>query len=337
MKDILLSFCIPTYDRPKKLYSLVKDIISCQNNKIEVIIGDDNPSSDRTQNIIKRFSDRRIRYFQNKKNLGPELNLLKLIRNAKGRFLYFIGDDDHVEVKVIPWLLKKISENGNITQYCGAIGDKRPGKKRIYYEFGEGLLKRGFDSIIKLLFYYGHGSGTVIRKDILDLDKAIKYCNTYTVLHYLVAQAMFAGDTLCTNEIFAYKGLDESQRPVLLKEKKWWHPLSGLIITKYRIKIINEILKGKLKRFFLRGKKQDIYSYLYRSLSYNTKNYFDSFKNLLEGIGIIITIREISKSPVFWINLIIEFFLRFLKSSNLFFKILSLLKKYCNKKHFIHN
>jgi len=333
MTEILLSICIPTYNRPEKLYSLVKNIISYQSDKIEVIIGDDNPSSTRTQNVIKEFSDKRIRYFHNKKNIGLELNLIKIFKLARGKFVSYIADDDHVEVKTLPWLLEKISEKSNITQFCNTIGDKRPGKKKNYYEFGEGLLRRGLESILKLLFYYGHASGIVLRKDVLDLDKTIKYCKTYTLCHYLVAQTMLAGDTLCSNKIFVYKGLDESERPVLFKDKKWWHPLSGLIITKYRIKIINEILKGKLKRFFLMKKKQNIYNYLHRSLSYNTKNYFDSFKNLLEGIGIIITIREISKSPVFWINLIIEFFLNFLKSSNIFFKIFRYIKKYCIKKH----
>lgn len=328
MTEILLSICIPTYDRPKRLYALVKTIISYQSDKIEVIIGDDNPLSTRTQNIVKEISNKRIRYVRNKRNLGLELNIVKLFKLARGKFVTYVADDDFIEVNSLSWLLEKISENNNITQFCFAVGDKRPGKKTNFYEFGEGLLKRGMESILKLFFFYGHTSGMLLRKDVLDLNKGIKYCNSYNIGHYYVALAILAGDTLCTKKIFVYKGPDLSERPPLYKDKKWWHPLSRLLIIKFRIKIVNEIFKGKTKQFFLNKQKKDLYLTLYRSLKYETKNFFDSLNNLFQAIGIIINIREVSKSPIFWINLILEIFSKFLKSSHILFKILNYLKKY---------
>lgn len=40
MNNIILSIWIPTYDRPKYIYETVKQIISLESNKIEIIIKD---------------------------------------------------------------------------------------------------------------------------------------------------------------------------------------------------------------------------------------------------------------------------------------------------------
>ena len=90
MPNILLSFCIPTYDRPERMMNLIEQITSFETDEIEIIIGDDNPLSNRTQDVVRRFTDSRINYFRNITNLGMDLNLIKTIYKASGEFIFII-------------------------------------------------------------------------------------------------------------------------------------------------------------------------------------------------------------------------------------------------------
>ncbi len=323
MPKVLLSFCIPTYNRPERVSNIINQILPFQSKEIEIVIGDDNPSNDRTQEVLKKIKDPRINYYRNKKNLGFDGNLLKTIKRANGEFVFLLMDDDDIEIKNIHWILKKIKENKNLAQLCGSIGDKRSGYNKIYFKFENKILHRGSESLKELLFYYPHGSGIVLRKSVLDFNKATKYIGFLYLQEALVAQAMIAGNTLCTSKIFAYIGEHEykSEQP-LFKGKPYGHPLSRLNQTKFKIKIIYDVTKKmkNIRNDLLNEQKRHIYYTLNYTLT-------KSLKDFLEMFNIVINIKEISKSPRFWLNLIYSIFSRFFKYS----------KFYNLCYHFFHN
>ncbi|MHA1491925.1 MAG: glycosyltransferase family 2 protein [Promethearchaeota archaeon] len=314
MTNVLLSFCIPTYNRPERIYSLLKQALSFQNQEIEIVIGDDNPSSDKTQEVVKKFKDPRIVYFRNKKNLGMDGNMLRTIHKASGEFVFIMMDDDDIEMESIPWILRKIKENKNLTQLCGSIGNKNPTYKTRYhplyfkYNFGEKLLKCGVDSLLKLLFYYPHGSGIIIKKKSLNLNKALKYNGFLWMQQALIAQALLLGDTLCTSRIFAHIGeINYGSDLLLINGKNWWHPLSFISQTKVRIQIIYDITKGKKIRKILINRQIGYLSNHFFHIIYLSRKSFSFSKSLkytIEGLGIVLTMK-FSKYPIFWINLII--------------------------------
>jgi len=353
MLKIVLSFCIPTYTRPERISQIIKQIITFQSDEIEIIISDDNPLSNRTQEVVKKIKDPRIKYFRNEKNLGFDLNMLKTIERAMGEFVFILMDEDDIEIKTIPWILKIIKANKNLTQLCGSIGDKRPYIDKSYlkvtkdkprkfedillerylanknYSYGKirfklesKFLRCGSESLKELLFKYPHGSGKVLRKSALDLNKAKKYCGFLFMQQVLIAQALISGDTLCTSKIFAYFGnVQYESNQTLLKGKMWYHPLHELYQVKFRIQIIYDITKGMkdIRKILLDKQKESIYINLIKLLfTKNTKNfaYFSadfqfreiffnliplirSFKIFLEGLSIVFTMKK-SKSLRFW-------------------------------------
>lgn len=319
MSNVLLSFCIPTYNRPERISNLIEQIISFESNEIEIVIGDDNPLSNRTQDVLKKFTDSRIKYFRNKTNLGMDGNLIKIIYKASGEFIFIVMDDDDIEMKTIPWILKMIKNNNNITQFCGTLGDLRPGKNRAYYKYEDKFLSRGFESLNELLFYSHHGSGVVLRKNALDLKKAIKNIKNLYIYQNFIAQAMIAGDTLCTSKIFAYIGKEEfwSQQTPLFKGKGYGDPLNLLLLIKFRIQTILDISDGKIRDFFLNKQKRNVCSYLCRLYYLYRKNttIFKTIQAFLTGIVIIISMKEISRSFKFWLNLFYGLFLKYLENS----------------------
>ena len=88
MSKVLLSFCIPTYNRPERIYKILKQLVNLKTNEIEIVIGDDNPSSKKTEEVVNKFIDSRISYFRNKENLGMDGNLLMVVKKQK-EILFF--------------------------------------------------------------------------------------------------------------------------------------------------------------------------------------------------------------------------------------------------------
>ena len=117
---MILSICIPTYNRAATLPNCLNSILISKlktNLKFEICISD-NASNYNVKKIIKPFEKKlNIRLNRNKRNLGYAVNLLKSVSMAKGEFAWCIGDDD----LLVPKALKKINslllKNKNIDFY----------------------------------------------------------------------------------------------------------------------------------------------------------------------------------------------------------------------------
>ncbi|WP_245368718.1 glycosyltransferase [Paenibacillus silagei] len=97
-KPLLLSICIPTYNREAELDHCLNSIYS-QNARLEdfEVIVSNNASTDHTEDIVRRYQSRfsNLRYFCNEFNEGADSNFLKCARYARGEFIKLHGDDDY--------------------------------------------------------------------------------------------------------------------------------------------------------------------------------------------------------------------------------------------------
>ena len=307
MEKIVLSIIIPTYDRPELVYKLLNQIIQFQSKELEIVICDDNPSSDRTQKALDQIKDPRIKYFRNKKNLGYDLNFIMCAKRAKGEYIYILCDDDEIEMKSIPWIIKNIKSNKGLSQICGTIGNDLFNQDKIFKYFGNRYLTRGYNSLKELLFYYSHGVGIVLRRSALNLKHALKYNGFLYMQQVFIAQALIGGDTLCTSRIFGYAGesntLENSDQP-LFKEKRYNNPVYRLYQSKFRIELLFEIIREignskEIRKILLNREKKRIYRFLNDAFSI-------SFKSFIESLSLIISNPKVSRLPIFWIELLIE-------------------------------
>ena len=100
-KDIILSICIPTYNREQYLrQSLDCLFLQAESYKqyLEILISD-NCSTDRTREMVLakiEDTDLPVRYYQNEKNIGGNNNFAKLVGYSSGQYIYMMGDDDIV-------------------------------------------------------------------------------------------------------------------------------------------------------------------------------------------------------------------------------------------------
>jgi abequosyltransferase len=98
--EIILSICIPTFNREEYLklcltqFCKQADALGCQ---FEIIIGD-NASFDHTSSVVYDFihAGFPIKYYKHDENIGADANVLFCIKQAKGDYIWIIGDDDFV-------------------------------------------------------------------------------------------------------------------------------------------------------------------------------------------------------------------------------------------------
>lgn len=118
IEKILLTICIPTFNRSKNLNNLMISVSKINNNflkKIEILISDNN-SNDDTKFIVSKFLNLpNIKYIQQSNNIGAAENLIYLYNLAKGKWVFGIGDDDIISEDIN--LLEKILEKSDSSTY----------------------------------------------------------------------------------------------------------------------------------------------------------------------------------------------------------------------------
>jgi GT2 family glycosyltransferase len=209
MNSITLSICIPTYSRGVILYHNLNHNLNLSLDDVELVISDNDSKND-TEILIRSIKDKRIKYFKNDKNLGYDINLLKLVERANGSYILLLSDEDLLNIKEIEKLVVYLRNNQQFTLILGSIGliDEKNLAYHKYYQ-NEIMFKK--DKFLKILsdfslFHYGYMSGIVLKKSSLKTNELYTYNkNLYT--HYcLMLQALNAGPTLCTSNIFCYLG-----------------------------------------------------------------------------------------------------------------------------------
>ena len=136
MSNPLVSVCIPTYRGAAFLAAAIDSVLNQTYQHFEIWILDDN-SPDDTQAIVSRYTDSRITYIRNEKNLGPQGNWNRCLEVAQGKYFKLLPHDD---VLAIDCLEKQVAvleddEDGQIALVFGS--------REIIDPEGKVLMKRG--------------------------------------------------------------------------------------------------------------------------------------------------------------------------------------------------
>ncbi len=111
-KQPFFSIVIPTYNRAKFLKAALAICLQQTYKNFEIIVSN-NCSTDDTKEVVQSFKDKRIKYYENKKNIGAEPNMRKAISYAKGVYLFTSGDDDFILFENTLEKLKKLIDKKN--------------------------------------------------------------------------------------------------------------------------------------------------------------------------------------------------------------------------------
>ena len=89
-----VSVLMPVYrTKPEYLKATIQSILNQTFKDFEFLILDDSPTDTR-EDVVKSFKDKRIKYSQNKQNMGITPSRNKLVQMAKGKYLAVMDHDD---------------------------------------------------------------------------------------------------------------------------------------------------------------------------------------------------------------------------------------------------
>ena len=100
---MLLSICIPTYNRPGLIELLLDSIEKCRryNDKIEIVVSDNSENTE-TEVLIREFKCRsrfKVVYFRNERNIGFTDNWRRCIQMSSSDYCLTSGDDDIINLR----------------------------------------------------------------------------------------------------------------------------------------------------------------------------------------------------------------------------------------------
>ena len=109
-KNYLVSIIINCHNGDKYLDKAINSIIKQTYNNWEIIFWN-NKSEDKSEEIIKKFNDKRIKYYESKKYLKLYNARNEAIKNAKGNYICFLDCDDWWDKNKIKLQLNELESN----------------------------------------------------------------------------------------------------------------------------------------------------------------------------------------------------------------------------------
>ena len=171
-KQPFISVCIPTYNRANYLGRCIESIIGYSEEYIEIVI-QDNCSADGTREVVKQFNDKRIKYFRNETNIGLFNNVVQVIKNAIGKYVYLLTDDDILLAGALNTIVNILGRNEISALRTNFISymEQRKGVHFVKVFEEDRFIKEGeYTEAAKILISANVLTGICIKREIIDFN-----------------------------------------------------------------------------------------------------------------------------------------------------------------------
>ncbi|MFW5841435.1 MAG: glycosyltransferase family 2 protein, partial [Planctomycetota bacterium] len=88
----LVSYIIPTYNRPKYLSTAIASALAQEYHNLQVIVVRD--GGEDVKDVIDQFADDRLEYIDRAENWGKCRSLNQAIEHVRGKYVLYLDDDD---------------------------------------------------------------------------------------------------------------------------------------------------------------------------------------------------------------------------------------------------
>lgn len=211
-EKILISICIPTYNRASYLDICLQSILHYKGDNIEVLI-QDNDSPDNTSDVVQKYDDKRFHYEKNDTNIGPLKNIWKLFHKARGEYVFCLTDDDYFLPGAIQKLVDFIGATSPICFKTSLIMLLEKSKDAKYYKVK--------DDTQEAIFFNAHiFTGLCFKREMLLKKVNEQIINNYfpsmAIIGLLLDEATFFDEVIAIhiweNEIFWDEGMEHEDR-----------------------------------------------------------------------------------------------------------------------------
>lgn len=196
----LVSVIMTAYNCEKYIEDSIKSVLDQDYFNFELIIVND-CSSDNTSNIISKFKDSRIKYIENKNNLGLVKSANIGLRAVKGEYISRIDSDDVWEKQKLSKQISFLKENDLCLVGCRAKLIDSEGNEIGFFNYPKNkiilnklylLISNPFinssvlfkKEIINKVGYYNESF--VLAEDYELWTRIVPFCKSNNMLDYLV-------------------------------------------------------------------------------------------------------------------------------------------------------
>lgn len=305
--NIVVSFCIPTYNRVNFVLDCIEHIQKIDSKFIEIIVVDNN-SSDDTEEKIKEILeyDSRVKYYKNYENIGQSRNIIRVLSLAKGKYLYLTSDEDLVNSDFFQEKLNEFKKS-DFSLIIGSLFDLVSNQ---YYLNEKDFLFKEVPRFVgqERIAYRHYLSGILFNAKYLDFKK-LEFYTTYQDNLYAYIPAILMcirhGSIKSYKEIICFMQSDNVQYTDYDLNGIKLHftsPISRTNQINFWKTITNELIEHK------RIKKRLLFSLgrMAANIAYNSSQFdndmpsFDEFKrNILKDKDL--------RNGFFWRNLVNSF------------------------------
>jgi glycosyltransferase involved in cell wall biosynthesis len=148
MESIDLSIIIPTFHRENELVQAIQSVLTHRGYEFEILVADDSPEGS-AEPFVKKIEDKRVRYVKRDTPTGgyPAIVRNEQARIARGRYFYFLDDDDTASPETLGAMIKRLDETGHgvavgIVRPFGKEGSKIVADEQVHYRQAERTLAK---------------------------------------------------------------------------------------------------------------------------------------------------------------------------------------------------
>ena len=207
----LVSIIMPVFNSEKYLKKAIESILNQTYENIELIIIDDN-SSDGSIDIINSFNSKKIKFFQNQKNMGVSAARNKAIDLSNGKYLALMDSDDisfiyRIEKQVN--FLEKNSDYGLIGGHYERFSEVGFFKKKKIHR--QSLIQE--ENQVKLNFMGSIAAPTtmfrasIVKENKIYFDTNLKIAEDYDFWRRIGLFSSALLDMICCNSLSIYSVL----------------------------------------------------------------------------------------------------------------------------------
>jgi glycosyltransferase involved in cell wall biosynthesis len=170
----LLSVVIPTFKRAGDLDRAIRSVLAEPGDYFEIVIGDDGSPDETPRIVATHAGDPRVRAYRNEINLGMQENVLKVVREARGRYVFILTDDDVLK----PGALAKVAEAtrshpdaGYLLSHLATVDERTHALADVHRTFVvDTVTAAGIDAVSCVVGSAWVLSRQVLKRDCIDWD-----------------------------------------------------------------------------------------------------------------------------------------------------------------------
>lgn len=285
MSDIILSFCIATYNRKDILLDKVKRMLSIDSSEFNIFVLDD-CSDDGTANALEKIGDRRLHFCQNSERQGLKedgviKNWYALFEMCDGQFAFHLNDRDLIDIERIPELIQFLKASPNLG---GGISTSKV-KEYMVYDHVQAFLQ--------IPYMAEHPTGIIFNTAFYRAiaDRANIFSKKYSYIHphdMILGRLSEKHKMFCCPLMWSFANSDnfKNNKSFLYKkynpDEQWYSPKARLAEYQLFVKDIEKLHFDKEEK----EKKYDSVSRRYLFLSTINYAYFLSDEGQAGHYGI---------------------------------------------------